>query len=500
MAAKIYNAPGNPFRRGILRSVGAGGAKVSAEGGRSAGKPANPMLGALGDPSLNQTFSGPAAGFAQFGQTMAQRKLYQQEMAGQEEAMQAFSEKLQMGVDTPKALTELLTENPRHYMALERSGLLESSQRLGSWMQQAQLAGRAGEMKQFQVGDHTVAEIIGPDAKPHYINVGPGNQRVTSLGAVNAQGEPLVGDNKGNIKALTGAMPSSAFNQSQKPQATQLVPITLPDGKQGFMRVPKTGETGVVEMPPGVTAGKPPALTKWDHRDNEVFGSFKSVMDALPVLEKNVGASMPVIGGVLGQAAKLGLGGPQTKDYQAALDTLTTSSQALSTLNPRLKASYETMLKVLPKLGQSEDYNRDEALPNIRWAARQQAAGFVEYLGAARKEVPEGLQAMIERNRADPKYMTQLEAARSSLLSAPGMLTNDQIQLLSDKAEQKYLPLSAQFNLVRQQAARGLLDPKMQEAYKKTVAQHPELAKPLRPEEQPAQAMPVPESAAGQPQ
>lgn len=224
MAAKVYNAPSNPFRRSIMQRAQGGGAASSATG--KPGAPlVNPLSGsALGDPSLNQNFGGGViGGLLQARQASKQHEAYQQDQQSQDEALQAFQGSLQQGNAPFTAMMNMMREDPKHFMTLHRSGVLDTVAGVQGWMQQADSMSKAGQVTSIPTPNGgAVMQIMGPDGKPHYVNAQPQDNKLYPTGAMdpNTKAPIMQSGKSGQTFPLEGAVPQSTFNSEERSAAT----------------------------------------------------------------------------------------------------------------------------------------------------------------------------------------------------------------------------------------------------------------------------------------
>lgn len=432
-----------------------GPASEHGTSGKQGGALENPLIGPLGDPSLNQNYGGGFfGGFMQGRQKVQQHKAFieqnRQNQERDEQFKQKWADNYKVYGNPEVALMHTLTENPK-LLPHNKEGQIDYKEIMASMQAAASkfAAAAPGSTLYDTKSGKPGATIPG---RPHVL--GPQGQLVDDQGKV------------------------IATNPNQRPSSTsagkQVLTFTGPDGKESYGEYDKnTGSVKPIQAPPGMTAGKPPAPAKWNDKDRLNITALHAINSQLPILEANVGASAGLAGHITGPLTYLGIAGPQSKDFMGAVNELRTQAQALSGLSPRLRAAYQAMEKTIPQITSGESYNKDEVLPQLRWAARQMNAGMYDYLKESNKEIPDSFDQMTRNNHAHPNFMASAEQARATLLSNPGMLTKSQVEFLrKDNDEHRDLPMSAHMKLIRQLQIRGMADPNDVKGW---TEQHPEV-------------------------
>lgn len=456
----------------------------------------NPLAAgaAFGDPSLNQTFSGPGASFAQFGQMMAQRAAGEKQQAGFQQALSQYMQTMQKNLETmdPKAaFVDVITKHADLIHTLQQGGFDPVSHFKDIIAASKPITVGAGG----SINDpNDPSKVLYQN--PTSTNIANAHNATTiqaanihagaTLGAANIRanaekGKPLPSSDMFDIKNSNGQVIGKGYLDRNG----DLHPVNLNSGNN------TTQNQG---LPQGATLSKPMTPGKWDHQDMNYNTSLSQIGPLLDKLEANKGASASIAGHVTGfLAQKTPFSGPQTKEFLNDANQLAVNAQALSGLNPRLRAAFNTMQNLIPRITNGEDFN-STLLPQLRVAYRQALAGFNEYLGAANKEIPPALQSLTQRMRADPDTMDKITQATQQAITAPGSLTKDQMKMLNDPYEMNMLPAHAKNNVLRQGAFRGDIYP---DNWSMMLQQHPELGAAMRPEEAVMQGQTQAPGAAG---
>lgn len=309
--AKIYNAPSNPFRRAIARGIASPHLQTPKTGSTKTAQAGAASQGALGDPSLYQSYSGPGAGFAQFGQTLAQHRAYEKDQDALNEAMDDLGKRISGGAAPEKAFLEMLGENPGHFNTLSNAGVLQNTAALGQWMQQAQMASQVGKVQQFDLGGgNKIAQVIGPDGKPHYMNIPNPSAYPHNLNMTDENNNPLIGTRSGGVQPVPGASNTSTINKvlgNDAAAARQDKSIGAADARQqqSLMKPHWDSQNNRWVYPPassgaqsnaGQAVQAPTAEVKLNDRDKSFFGSA-------PGLYKSLGDLADLSGAVAGPIA-----------------------------------------------------------------------------------------------------------------------------------------------------------------------------------------------------
>lgn len=419
----------NPFLGSSSNAISRGGT----------GRTGNPFLSdeEFDDPTLTQSFSGPGAGFAQFGQLMAQQGASAKKKAQFGEDLDVLQEKLQgAGDNWATAFGQLAKENPRAFLSLSKSGILDNMEKLQLFANADKNQAGAG-MKTVDLPNGNKGVVI---TQPN------GNQTIHELRPNEKAGDLVVGH-----KADTGEM--VIVNKTKPDEVPMLVPGVNPGNREprepnapkgqpvrdkngnfigwatpeGFTKPP-------ADMPTGARIGGPaPPMSQ---RDRDEIQTLSNLMPSLVGMRQNVGATGVVNGIVDLIAAKKGGVGSQSVPFFTNLSQAQAMIQGIGPTS-RLKMSAQAMEGLLPNPNNSTAYNT-EGLKAVQMLGRTNIAHLAAEYKAKGMEMPEDLQALVKTYNADPDVMAKLSEATNLVQTNPAALDKTHMSALF--ANRKDLP------------------------------------------------------------
>lgn len=436
--AKVYDAPSNPFKKAITHGIAAphtgssGGAKEGKTGSENTKLVGNPFAGELGNPAINQTFSGTGASVAQLGQTLAQNAAFNKQQANTQDALASLQSEMQKGSSPTMALMNILKDNPSHMLSLPKD--------LIGFLQQAQNASQVGQTQTFDMGGgNKIGMVMGPDGKPHFMNM-PNAPQQNADTAARREAAPkpfpgTVGPN-GGVGVLQGGVlgestdlrsTSNVNAEANRDAAAQRQAVTAAkprwDGAQSRW-----------VYPPGAD-GKPSTVpvegqvVKMNSAETQFFSTAPQLYQALGDLHD---LSNAVAGPVTGKIRTLSgrvLGENEAGTaWNSARAAAENAIAGMGNAGGGYVAGMKTRLGNLPKDWQSATQNKSLAKAEMQGLQGQVAthAAALEGTGMLPDAVSDGMTKM-------GVFTKKFAPAFSKLRSDPATMTPDEMRQLSNQ-------------------------------------------------------------------
>lgn len=380
--ANVVNPPSNPFRRAMMRGLvsgsRAGGIGTGGTGGTGGtdrtGTPfANPATGsALSDPSLNQQFSGPFAGLAQFGQVIAQHRAFKQEQQSVQDTTAAFQQHLQDKGDVRSALIGMLKDDPAHFNVLvQNPNLLNTLMRLQDGGTQVMDLG----------GGSKLVVGVDPTGKGFSHVVQPQNNTLHPIG-VSPAGNVVAGTRAGGTQELTGVTPTPVATAETRGQIAATKPQKPNwDAQHNRYVFPPDASGNIRTQSP-----EEPTVNVTNPNDKRYLSNVENLHRAI----SDMSALSSDVSGVLTGKIKTFIGGKVLGTNDPALlwnDAHNRAENAIASMNPVGSGGSSSIFKErianLPRDWQSYSQNKVVSagwLQDLRNEAAQRA-GFLEANG-----------------------------------------------------------------------------------------------------------------------